>query len=69
MKKEELIKEYIQMRSYYYNFTGEKIKEFDDKYKGHRLYQYVVETLDTSFRDVHQTAEKAVEKYLKDNNF
>lgn len=62
--REILIREFISMRGYYYNFCDEKIEKFLDKYQKNPLKDIVIKYLDTSFRDVHQTAEKAIEEYL-----
>lgn len=65
--KDNLIEEFIKMRGYYFHFSEEEIDVFNKKYKTHCLYKYVVDSLDTSFRDIFQTAEIEVDKYLKES--
>ncbi len=62
--KKKLIEEYIVMRGYYFNRCGEKLDKFNDKYENHHLKDIVLQDINTSFRDIFQTAEKAIENYL-----
>ena len=60
-----LVVEYKRLRGEYFNKFNEDRKEFALKYsKTHELFGAVMKTLNTSFRDVEQTAEKAVKDYL-----
>ena len=56
--------EYKELRGLYYNKYNENRKEFAMKYNKHELFNAVMKTLDTSFRDVEETAKKAVGEYI-----
>ena len=56
--------EYKELRGLYYNKYNENRKEFALKYRNHELFNAVMKTLDTSFRDIEETAKKAVGEYI-----
>lgn len=56
--------EYKELRGLYYNKYNENRKEFAMKYNKHELFNAVMKTLDTSFRDVEETAKKAVGEFI-----
>lgn len=62
--KNDLIEEFIKLRGYYFNACGEDLDKFNSEYKNHELHDSVVSSLNTSFRDVHQTALNEIEKFL-----
>ena len=59
-----LVTEYKTLRGLYFNKFQEDRKEFALKYKNHELFNAVMKTLNTSFRDVEQTAKQAVTDFL-----
>jgi hypothetical protein len=59
-----LVTEYKSLRGLYFNKFQEDRKEFALKYKNHELFNAVMKTLNTSFRDVEQTAKQAVTDFL-----
>lgn len=59
-----LVTEYKSLRGLYFNKFQEDRKEFALKYKNHELFNAVMKTLNTSFRDIEDTAKKAVKDYL-----
>ena len=59
-----LVTEYKSLRGLYFNKFQEDRKEFALKYKNHELFNAVMKTLNTSFRDVEDTAKKAVTDFL-----
>lgn len=59
-----LVTEYKTLRGLYFNKFQEDRKEFALKYKNHELFNAVMKTLNTSFRDVEDTAKKAVTDFL-----
>lgn len=63
-KFNHLVIEYKFLRGKYFNQYNEDRKGFAMKYKNHELFGYVMKGLDTSFRDIEQTAEKFVKQYL-----
>lgn len=56
--------EYKELRGLYYNKYNENRKEFAMKYNKHELFNAVMKTLDTSFRDIEETAKKAVGEFI-----
>ena len=61
---DKITKEYISMRGYYFNFCGEDIKKFEEKFSGNLLKEYVLKYLDTSFRDVFIVSSIASLEYI-----
>ena len=59
-----LVTEYKSLRGLYFNKFQEDRKEFALKYKNHELFNAVMKTLNTSFRDVEETAKSAVSDFL-----
>lgn len=60
-----LVVEYKRLRGEYFNKYNEDRKEFALKYsRTHELFGCVIKTLNTSFRDIEETAEKSVKAYL-----
>lgn len=59
-----LVTEYKTLRGLYFNKFQEDRKEFALKYNKHELFNAVMKTLNTSFRDVEQTAVKAVKDFM-----
>jgi hypothetical protein len=43
------------------------MKKFSYHYEEHKLFKYVVESLDTKFSEIEQTAQRQVMEYLKNN--
>jgi RNA ligase len=58
------VTEYKSLRGLYFNKFQEDRKEFAMKHKNHELFNAVMKTLNTSFRDIEDTAKKAVKDYL-----
>ena len=58
------VTEYKSLRGLYFNKFQEDRKEFAMKHKNDELFNAVMKTLDTSFRDIEETAKKAVKDYL-----
>lgn len=58
------VTEYKSLRGLYFNKFREDRKEFAMKHKNDELFNAVMKTLDTSFRDIEETAKKAVKDYL-----
>lgn len=58
------VTEYKSLRGLYFNKFQENRKEFAMKHKNDELFNSVMKTLDTSFRDVEQTAVKAVKDFM-----
>ena len=58
------VTEYKSLRGLYFNKFQENRKEFAMKHKNDELFNAVMKTLDTSFRDVEQTAVKAVKDFM-----
>jgi len=56
--------EYKKLRGLYFNKFNEDRKEFATKYKNHELFGAVMKTLNTSFRDIEETAKNAVKTYM-----
>ena len=56
--------EYKKLRGLYYNKYNENRKEFALKYRNHELFNAVMKTLDTSFRDIEETAKKSVGEFI-----
>lgn len=60
-----LVVEYKRLRGEYFNKYNEDRKEFALKYsRTHELFGCVMKTLNTSFRDIEETAEKAVKTHI-----
>ena len=60
-----LVVEYKRLRGEYFNKYNEDRKAFALRYsRTHELFGCVMKTLNTSFRDIEETAEKAVKDYL-----
>lgn len=68
MNKEKLIKEYISLRGLYFHKYQSDMEKFTKDNKQKDLFIYVIADIDTSFRDIYLTAEKAVIKYINDKN-
>lgn len=64
LDKEKLEYEFITLRGYYFNRCNEKIECFLNKYQGHPLKDIVLKYIDTSFKEIFETSEKAIEEYL-----
>lgn len=58
------VTEYKSLRGLYFNKFQEDRKEFAMKHKNDELFNAVMKTLNTSFRDIEDTAKKAVKDYL-----
>lgn len=58
------VTEYKLLRGLYFNKFQENRKEFAMKHKNDELFNAVMKTLDTSFRDVEQTAVIAVKDFM-----
>lgn len=56
--------EFKKLRGIYFNKYNENRKEFALKYRNHRLFGLVMKTLNTSFRDVENTAVNAIKDYF-----
>ena len=56
--------EFKKLRGIYFNKYNEDRKEFALKYRNHRLFGLVMKTLNTSFRDVENTAVNAIKDYF-----
>ena len=63
-KFNHLVTEYKFLRGLYFNKFQEDRKEFALKYSKHELFSAVMRGLNTSFRDVEQTAEKGVKDFI-----
>ena len=63
-KFNHLVTEYKFLRGLYFNKFQEDRKEFALKYNKHELFGYVMRGLNSSFRDIEQTAEQGVKSYL-----
>ena len=60
-----LIVEYKRLRGEFFNKYNEDRKEFALKYSNkHEMFGAVMKTANTSFRDIEETAKKAVKDYL-----
>ena len=60
-----LVVEYKRLRGEYFNKYNEDRKAFALRYsRTHELFGCIMKTLNTSFRDIEETAEKAVKSYL-----
>jgi hypothetical protein len=64
---DELVIEFKQLRGAYFNKYSENMKKFSYHYEEHKLFKYVVESLDTKFSEIEQTAQRQVREYLKNN--
>ena len=62
-----LVVEFKELRRKYFNDYNEDRKSFAMKFKEKSLFGYVMKTLNTSFRDVEQIAEKQVKMYILNN--
>ena len=63
-KFNHLVVEWKELRRKFYQDFGEVRKDFAIKHSKDPLFGSVMKKLDTSFKDVEQTAEKAVKEYI-----
>ena len=63
-KFNHLVVEYKNLRGLYFNKFEENRKEFAIEYKNYELFSYVMQGLNTSFREVEQVAESKVKEYI-----
>lgn len=64
-KFNHLVVEFKELRRKYFNDFEENRKEFAIKHSKDVLFSYVMKTLNTSFRDVEQTAEAQVKMFIE----
>jgi len=64
-KFNHLVQEYINLRGLYFNKFQENRKEFALKHSKEPLFSAVMKSLNTSFKDVNETAVKQVKEYVK----
>ena len=64
MTKEQLIKQYKEMRMYFFNTVEEDLVKFEKHYGEHLLYEIVVKHFDESFTKVNQLANEEIDKLL-----
>lgn len=62
MDKENLLKEAYGLRYHFYNTYADKEDKWHEKYKGHQLYEIVVESFDYRFHEIASVMPKLLEK-------
>ena len=65
LHKEQLLKNYKEMRMHFFNTFNEDMEKFTKKYKNDPLYELVVKHFDKNFKQINQIAEKEIESFLK----
>ncbi|MCV6606725.1 MAG: hypothetical protein OIF32_00805 [Campylobacterales bacterium] len=65
--KTQLVKQWKELRSEFFNIFQEDRVKFDKKYSKHPLFSSVISHFDKSFRDVNQLADLEIEKFLQEN--
>lgn len=63
-KFNHLVVEYKELRRKFFQDFDSNRKEFALKHKSDRMFHSVMKTVDTSFRDIEQVAEKVVKDYI-----
>lgn len=63
-KFNSLVLEYKDLRYKYFNVFNENRKDFAMMYKNERMFPQLMRTLNTSFRDVEQTAKQCAKEYI-----
>lgn len=62
---EELQIEFKELRRQYFQDFEEDLNKFTKKHSENKLFEYVVNTLNTSFRDVEETSKRQVLLFLE----
>lgn len=66
-KFNHMVQEYKDLRNLYFNKFGEDRKSFAQKYKTYNMFPGLMKTLNTSFKEVEETAQKTVKDYILKN--